>query len=54
MIKKLIAGFGYAIKGIIVALRTQRNMRIHFVAILVVTVTGILLDLMLPNGPLLL
>ncbi len=45
MIKKLIAGFGYAIKGIVVALRTQQNMRIHFVAVAVVTVLGFLLDL---------
>ena len=34
--KRLIDSFNYAIDGILYALRTQRNMRIHFVAGLLV------------------
>lgn len=43
--KKLISSFGYALNGIVIALRTQQNMRIHFIAIAVVTLTGVLLEL---------
>ncbi len=35
-VKKLLDSFNYAIDGIIHALRTQRNMRIHFLATIVV------------------
>ncbi len=42
---RFIAGFGYAFHGLWYALRTQRNMRFHFVAALVVTLAGILLHL---------
>ena len=43
--KKLLHNFGYALKGIFLALKEQQNMRIHLVAIVVVTVAGIFLDL---------
>ncbi len=35
-LSKLLDGFNYAIAGIIYAIRTQRNMRIHFIAALLV------------------
>jgi undecaprenol kinase/diacylglycerol kinase (ATP) len=38
---KLIKSFGYAIKGMFIALREEQNMRIHLLAIAVVTVSGI-------------
>lgn len=43
--KKLIDSFGFALKGIVIALRTQRNMQIHFLAIAIVTLAGVLLSL---------
>lgn len=43
--KKFFQSFVYAFQGIINALRTQRNMRIHALAVLAVTVTGIFLEL---------
>ena len=43
--KKLLKSFGYAIKGMYIALREQQNMRIHLLAILVVTFAGIYLGL---------
>lgn len=43
--KALIKSFGYALKGMLTALREERNMRIHVVAIGVVTVAGIYLGL---------
>ncbi|MCX6198485.1 MAG: diacylglycerol kinase family protein [Bacteroidetes bacterium] len=42
---KLIKSFGYALKGLFFALKEQQNMRIHAVAILVVTIAGIFLGL---------
>jgi undecaprenol kinase/diacylglycerol kinase (ATP) len=42
---KLIKSFGYALKGTFFALKEQQNMRIHAIAILVVTVVGIFLGL---------
>src|SRR4051812_31715453 len=42
---KLINSFGFAIKGLYLALREQRNMRIHMVAVAVVTIAGIFLGL---------
>lgn len=44
MIRKLIKSFGYAIKGMVLATGEQ-NMRIHLVAITVVTIAGIFLKL---------
>ena len=38
---KLFKSFGYAVKGMFLALKDQQNMRIHLVAILTVTVAGI-------------
>jgi diacylglycerol kinase len=38
---KFIAGFGYAFRGLWYALRTQRNMRVHFGAAVIVTVAGV-------------
>lgn len=35
-IKKLIDSFNYAIEGLVYAVRTQRNMRIHMIAALLV------------------
>ncbi len=43
--KKLLNSFGYALKGMFVVLKEQQNMRIHAVAVLVVTVTGLFLGL---------
>ncbi len=43
--KKLLHSFGYALKGLLLALKEQQNMRIHLVAIVVVTIAGIFLDL---------
>jgi diacylglycerol kinase len=45
MIKKLFKSFGYAIKGMFSAAKYQQNLRIHLVAILVVTASGIFLGL---------
>jgi len=42
---KLIKSFGYAIKGMLIAVREEQNMRIHLVAIGVVTIVGIYLGL---------
>ena len=42
---KLFKSFGYAFKGMFVALREEQNMRIHLIAIAVVTVLGIYLSL---------
>jgi diacylglycerol kinase len=42
---KLIKSFGYAVKGMLIALREEQNMRIHLVAIGVVTFAGIYLNL---------
>ncbi|MDB5283836.1 MAG: Diacylglycerol kinase [Bacteroidota bacterium] len=42
---KLFKSFGYALKGMFIALREQQNMRIHLLAIFVVTVAGIYLGL---------
>jgi len=43
--KQIFRSFGYAIKGLLWAIRTQTNMKIHLLAVLVVTVTGSFLDL---------
>ncbi|MBP6731317.1 MAG: diacylglycerol kinase family protein [Chitinophagales bacterium] len=43
--KKLLNSFGYALKGMLEVLKTQQNMRIHAVAVLVVTVVGLFLGL---------
>lgn len=40
---KFIAGFGYAFHGLWYALRTQRNVRVHLAAAIVVTIAGVLL-----------
>jgi diacylglycerol kinase len=40
---KFIAGFGYAFRGLWYALRTQRNMRVHLGATILVTIAGVLL-----------
>lgn len=42
---KFFKSFGYALKGLYLALRAELNMRIHALAILVVTVVGIFLSL---------
>jgi diacylglycerol kinase len=43
----LWASFGYAFRGVFYALRTQRNFRIHFAAIVVVITAGLWLDITL-------
>ncbi|MCX6065048.1 MAG: diacylglycerol kinase family protein [Chloroflexi bacterium] len=43
--KKLLSSFGYALKGMFLVLKEQQNMRIHAVAIVVVTIAGIFLGL---------
>ena len=42
---KLVKSFGYAIKGMFIALKEEQNMRVHLVAIAVVTFAGIYLGL---------
>src|SRR5271169_1930116 len=42
---RFIAGFGHAFRGLWYALRTQRNMRVHVIIALVVTIASILLHL---------
>lgn len=44
-VKKLLDSFNYAIEGIIYAVRTQRNMRIHMLAALVVLAACFFYDL---------
>lgn len=44
-LKKLFRSFGYAIAGILIAAREQQNMRIHVLAVLVVTLSGIFIGL---------
>lgn len=44
-VKKLLDSFNYAIQGIIYSVRTQRNMRIHMVAALLVLVLCFFYDL---------
>ncbi|AZR73153.1 diacylglycerol kinase [Anoxybacter fermentans] len=43
-VRKLIDSFNYAITGLIYALRTQRNMRIHFILALIALFLSILFD----------
>ncbi len=43
--KKLINSFGYALKGMFLVLKDQQNMRIHAVAVVVVTIAGLFLGL---------
>lgn len=40
MLKKVIKGFGYAFEGIWTCLKSERNMKIHLVAALVVIILG--------------
>jgi diacylglycerol kinase len=42
---KFVAGFGYAFQGLWYTLRTQRNMRVHALAALLVTLAGIVLHI---------
>ncbi len=42
--RSLLWSFNYAIAGIVYALRTQRNMRVHFIAAAAVLVGAVLLD----------
>lgn len=41
---RFIAGFGHAFRGLLYALRTQRNARVHLAIAILVTVAGILLN----------
>lgn len=43
--KKFIRSFGYAGVGLVVALKEQQNLRIHFVAIVLVILAGLYLRL---------
>ena len=43
---KLIKSFGYALQGIYVATREQLNIRIHFLAVAVVTMAGLFFHIM--------
>lgn len=43
--KKLLDSFNYAINGILYALRTQRNMKIHFGIALIVLISSLLYDI---------
>lgn len=44
-IKKLIDSFNYAIEGLVYAVRTQRNMRIHMIAALLVLTASFFYDM---------
>ncbi|MDZ5089252.1 phosphatase PAP2 family protein [Clostridium perfringens] len=44
-VRKLIDSFNYAIDGIIYALRTQRNMRIHFIVALIILLACFVYDI---------
>lgn len=44
-VKKLVDSFNYAISGIVYAVRTQRNMRIHMIAALIVLTACFFYDL---------
>jgi diacylglycerol kinase len=41
LITKLIKSFGYAFKGIYIATLEQLNIKIHFLAVIIVTIAGI-------------
>lgn len=43
-IKKVVESFIYAISGIVYALKTQRNMRIHFIAAICAIYLGVYLN----------
>lgn len=43
-IRKLIDSFNYAISGLIYALKTQRNMKIHFIIGSIVIITSLFMD----------
>ena len=43
--RNLLDSFGYAISGVLYALKTQRNMRIHFFVAFLVVATSRLLEL---------
>jgi diacylglycerol kinase (ATP) len=43
--RSLLKSFNYAIDGIVFALRTQRNMRIHFIVAVVVLASGLLVSI---------
>lgn len=43
--KKFVKSFGYAGVGLVVALKEQQNLRIHFVAIILVILAGLYLRL---------
>jgi diacylglycerol kinase len=44
-LRKLIRSFAWAISGIIYAFSTQRNMKIHTLAVIVVLITGLTVGL---------
>ena len=44
--KKLINSFKYAIEGFISSFKTERNMKIHVLAMLIVVALGIFLKLL--------
>ncbi len=45
MVKKVMQSFRYAINGLVLAFRSEMNLRIHFVAALVVLLVSIILDI---------
>lgn len=42
---KFIKGFGYALKGVAVAVKEQLNLKVHLLAVVVVIVAGIYFEL---------
>ena len=44
-IRKIVESFNYAIEGIIETVRTQRNMRIHLLAALIILTACFFVDL---------
>jgi diacylglycerol kinase (ATP) len=43
-ISQLVRSFGYAVKGIVAAVRSEQNLRIHLVAMIAVSVAGVKLQ----------
>jgi diacylglycerol kinase (ATP) len=43
-ISKLVGSFGYAFKGLATAMRSEQNLQIHLIAVVVVIIAGVKLD----------
>lgn len=43
-ISKLIKSFGYAFKGLVAAVRSEQNLQVHLIAVVMVTIAGLMLE----------